>query len=87
MDKLVIDVSDKWGMLLSRKWSAYLGGWIHMDWAYATRPASEDLLVTLHREKERKHHVEDPKKPSNEYVYKYRGNRVLYLLFHFFGPN
>ena len=40
-----------------------------MDWTYATVPASEDLLVRLHREKERKHHVEDPKKPSNEYVY------------------
>ena len=38
-------------------------------WAYATIPASEDSLARLHREKERKHHVEDPKKPSNEYVY------------------
>ena len=56
-------------MLLSRKWSADLGGWIQMDWTYSTVPASEDSLVRLHREKERKHHVEDPKKPSNEYVY------------------
>ena len=69
MDILVIDVPDKWGMLLSRKWSTDLGGWIQMDWTYATVPASEDSLVRLHREKEWKHHVEYPKKPSNEYVY------------------
>ena len=31
MDILVIDVPDKWGMLLSRKWAATLGGWIQMD--------------------------------------------------------
>ena len=39
---LVIDVSDKWGMLLSRKFGATLGGSIQMDWTYATVPASED---------------------------------------------
>ena len=69
MDILVIDVPYKWGMLLSRKRSVALGGWIQMDWTYATVPASEDSLVRLHREKERRHHVEDPKKPSNGYVY------------------
>ena len=31
MDIMVIDVSDKWGMLLSRKWDASLGGFIQMD--------------------------------------------------------
>ena len=31
MDILVIDVPDKWGMLLSRKWGATLGGSIQMD--------------------------------------------------------
>jgi len=42
MYNLVIDVSDKWGMLLSRKFGATLGGSIQMDWTYATVPASED---------------------------------------------
>ena len=69
MDILVIDVPDKWGMLLSRKWSADLGGWIQMGWTYVTVHATEDSLIRLHREKERKHHVEDPKNPSNEYMY------------------
>ena len=68
MDILVIDVLDKWGMILLRTWLTDLGGWIQMDWTYSTVPASEDSLVRLHREEE-KHRVEDPKRPSNEYVY------------------
>ena len=69
MDILVIDVLDKWGMLLSRKWAADLGGSIQMDWTYGTFPLSEYTTMKLHSEKEKKHHVENPKKPSNEYVY------------------
>ena len=40
-----------------------------MDWTYATIPASEDSWVKLRNEKEKKYHVENPKKPLNEYVY------------------
>ena len=40
-----------------------------MEWTYATIPLSEDTMVKFHSEKEKKHHVENPKKPSNEYVY------------------
>ena len=40
MDVVVIDVLDNWGMLLSRKWAATLGGYIQMDWTYATIPTS-----------------------------------------------
>ena len=40
-----------------------------MDWTYVTVPLSENTMVKLHSEKEKKHHVENPKKPSNEYVY------------------
>ena len=47
MDILVIDVPDKWGMLLSRKWGATLGGSIQMDWTYAIIPTSEFSLVTM----------------------------------------
>ena len=36
---------------------------------YAIVPLSEDTMVKLHSEKEKKHHVENPKNPSNEYVY------------------
>jgi hypothetical protein len=69
MDILVIDVPDAWGMLLSRKWVATLGGTLQMDLSYATIPSSENSFVKLHREKERKFHVEDPKEPMNEFVY------------------
>ena len=40
-----------------------------MDLSYATIPSSENSFVKLHREKERKYHVEDPKEPMNEFVY------------------
>ena len=54
MDILVIDVPDKWGMFLSRKWGATLGGSIQMDWTYATVLASEFSLVKLYSEKRKK---------------------------------
>ena len=69
MDILVIDVLDAWGMLLSRKWVATMGGNIQMDLSYDTILFFENSFVKLHREKERKFHVEDPKEPMNEYVY------------------
>ena len=68
MDIVVIDVPDRWGMLLSRKWASSIGGSIQMDWTYTMIPASEDAHVKLYREKERKYHVEDPDEPDNEYV-------------------
>ena len=68
MDILVIDVPDAWGMLLSRKWGATLGGSIQMDLSYATIPFSENAFVKLHRENERKFHVEDPNEPMNEFI-------------------
>ena len=54
MDVVVIDVPDNWGLLLSRKWATTLGGYIQMDWTYATIPTSENTRVILHREKLRK---------------------------------
>ena len=69
MDAVVINVPDNWGMLLSKKWAATLGRHIQMDWTYAIIPASENTRVILHREKERQRHVENPKKPANEFVH------------------
>ena len=73
-----------WGMLLSRKWDASLGGSIQMDWTYAIIPASEDAHVKLYREKERKYHVEDPDEPDNEYIYEIDslGNHAIYANYH-----
>jgi hypothetical protein len=50
MDLLVIDVPDAWGMLMSRKWAATLGGHIQMDLTCATIPALDNTLVKLYRE-------------------------------------
>jgi hypothetical protein len=50
MDVVVIDVPDAWGMLLSRKWAATLGGSIQMDLSYATIPANDGTFVTLYRQ-------------------------------------
>ena len=69
MDVVVIDIPNNWGMLLSRKWVATLGEHIQMDWTYAIIPASKNTRVILHREKERKRHVENPKKSGNEFVH------------------
>jgi hypothetical protein len=70
MDIVVIDVPDAWGMLLSRKTTADLGGNLQMDLTYATIPTPDGAMFRLNRELERKYHVEDPKKPINELVYR-----------------
>ena len=70
MDIVVIDVPDAWGMLLSRKTGADLGGNIQMDLTYATIPTPEGTYIRLNRELEYKHHVEDPRYASNELKYK-----------------
>jgi hypothetical protein len=70
MDVLVIDVPDAWGMLLSRKWGAHMGGCLNMDLTFATipypPPSTENFR--LFRETERKYHIEDPKEPMNEFI-------------------
>jgi hypothetical protein len=70
MDIVVIDVPDAWGMLLSRKTTADLGGNLQMDLTYATIPTPNGSMFRLNRELERKYHVEDPRKPINEFVYR-----------------
>ena len=40
-----------------------------MDWTYAIVPTSEYSLVKLYTAKEKRYHVENPKKSLNQYVY------------------
>ena len=54
MDVVVIDIPDVWGMLLSRKWGAIVGGQLQMDLSYATFPAPAGDMVTLYKEVERR---------------------------------
>ena len=86
MDMVVIDVPDAWGMLLSRKWAADLGGNLQMDLTYATIPTPEGTMVRLNRELQRKYHVEDPKNPRNELKYKSDGIGNYAILSNFVEP-
>jgi hypothetical protein len=61
MDVIVIDVPDAWGMLLSRKWDATLGGSLQMDLSYATIPIGDGSYVTLYNHPVTRNHVEDPR--------------------------
>jgi hypothetical protein len=70
MDIVLIDVPDAWGMLLSRKTVADLGGNLQMDLTYATIPTPNGSMFRLNRELERKYHVEDPRNPKNDIVYR-----------------
>jgi hypothetical protein len=70
MDIVVIDAPDAWGMLLSRKTAADLGGNLQMDLTYATIPTPNGSMFRLNRELYRKYHVEDPRKKDNEIVYR-----------------
>jgi ribonuclease HI len=70
MDVLVIDVPDAWGMLLSRKWGATMGGCLNKDLTFATIPYAPPSTESfkLFREKEKKYHIEDPKDQFNEFL-------------------
>ena len=65
---VVVDVSDAWGILLSIKWVASLGGSIQMDLLHATIPTCEGTYVTLYREPMMNCHVEDPAEPMNDLI-------------------
>jgi hypothetical protein len=61
MDVVVVDIPGTYGMLLSKKWSARLGGYLQTDLSYATIPNFEYELVKVYREPYMKYHVEDPR--------------------------
>jgi len=60
MDVVVVDVLDAWGMLLSREWGAKLGGTLQLDLSSVTIPTARSTHLTLYKEPEKEHHVEDP---------------------------
>lgn len=66
MDIAAIDAPEVWGMLLSTKFAANLGGSIQMDLSYATIPATAGDMVRLYREVERRYHAEVTKKLEND---------------------
>jgi hypothetical protein len=50
--------------------AADLGGNLQMDLTYATIPTPNGSMFRLNRELERKFHVEDPRNPTNDVVYR-----------------
>ena len=50
MDVVVINLPPVYGMLLSRKWVAGLGGYLMIDLSYACIPNSDGNLIRIHRE-------------------------------------
>ncbi|KAH9290843.1 hypothetical protein KI387_034960, partial [Taxus chinensis] len=65
LDVVIVDCPAKWGMLLSRKWAASVGGSVKMDMSYATIPI-EGNLVKLYGEKKMLYLIEDPSNASYE---------------------
>ena len=47
MDIVVVDVLDVWGMLLSRKFFAMLGGTLEMDLTYINVPKNDRTIIHL----------------------------------------
>ena len=47
MDVVVIDFPLAYGMLLSRKWAAGLGGYLMMDLSYLCVPNSDGALIRI----------------------------------------
>lgn len=58
MDIVVVDLPPLYGMLLSRKFSASLGGTLQMDLTFAFIPNPEGKLVKIWRERKKPVHVE-----------------------------
>ncbi|KAH9294480.1 hypothetical protein KI387_040316, partial [Taxus chinensis] len=68
LDVVIVDFPAKWGMLLSRKWAASVGGSFQMDMYFSTIPI-EGSLVKLYGEKKMLHLIEDPNNASYEVLF------------------
>lgn len=68
MDISIVDFPTKWGMLLSRKWVASMGGKLQINLSYATI-SMYGKDVQLHREKKMMIIMENPDELKNEIFY------------------
>jgi hypothetical protein len=64
MNVVVIDVSDDWGMLLSRIWCAALGVFLSMDLTHTHFPMGDETFEILYSQHIAKNHVVVPKSPD-----------------------
>lgn len=49
MDVVFIEIPDVWGMLLSQKWGATIGGQLQMDLSYVAIPQSDGTPFILYK--------------------------------------
>jgi hypothetical protein len=61
MDVVIIDCPTQWGMLLSCKWCADVGGTLQMDLIYVDILVEDNFKVRVFREQKMLHNVEDPR--------------------------
>jgi hypothetical protein len=64
MNIVVIDVSDAWGMLLSRIWFVSLGVFLSMDLTHAHIPMGDGTFEVLYSRERANKHVIDPNGPD-----------------------
>lgn len=69
MDVVVVDIPQKYGILLSRSWGAKLGGSLQIDMTYATIPVFRGQFTLLYRETRMAFTVSDPNNPHNHPLY------------------
>jgi hypothetical protein len=69
MDVVIIDCPAQWGMLLSCKWCAYVGGTLQMDLTYVDIPVKDNIKIRVFREQKMLHNVENPKIGDNDLMY------------------
>ena len=69
MDVVVVDITPKFGMLLSRSWAKKVGGTLHMDLSYATIPIFGGENRRLYRELQFSYIVNDDRNPTNHPLY------------------
>jgi hypothetical protein len=82
MDVVIVDISPKYGLLLSRSWGAKLGGSLQLDMTFATIPVFGGQFTQLYRETILAYTVSDPQNPK-QFPYLHSGPRSgkLYLVF------
>lgn len=56
---MVVDIPDIWGILLSRKWAAILGGTLQMGLSYATVIIGDEAHVFQYNQPMTRDHVEE----------------------------
>ena len=85
MDIVVADVPAKFGMLLSRLWSAKLKGTMQMDFSYATIPIFNQQR-SLWRENRLKYMISSKECPENHPIYVVDTEMGSTIFFNYFEP-